>query len=130
MTNTTTTPNATSDDQGPGDEHLVTFRARVHGSLVRMQVAPGRWIKFCRVDNPIVVRVEPAPTTPPTGFGARIRATVTAEGETVPDVVLVRVDFDAVDHAPWRGQTEIGGSKWFADCQLSDIVVLDLGEPA
>jgi hypothetical protein len=87
--------------------------------------------------GPGVVRVEPAPVTLPTGWAARIRATVTCgcgdpgSGEPIPDVLLVnlrggrwRVDGELPCGCEHVIPQQDGGED-----HLDDVVVLDPGEP-
>ena len=84
-------------------------------------------------DSANVVRIERAPVVLPTGFGARIRATVTHPDRpiSVPDVLLVHAPTRRGDHFRWLSASRPHGlTCWWADEQLSDVVVLDAGEPS
>jgi hypothetical protein len=73
-----------------------------------------------------VVRVEPAPVELPTGFGARIRAT-TGGGQRV---VLVRaLGYEPVWLADFH-ETDDMDRQWYATADLSDVEILDAGEPS
>ena len=78
-----------------------------------------------------LVRVEPAPVELPTGFGARIRATVTWAHDVTPGVRLVFSDVD-VGSGDWTvhpaDRARVGCFTVFAS-NLSDIEILDPGEP-
>ena len=81
--------------------------------------------------DPIIVKVVPAPVVLPTGFGARISATLKWSDGDVPNV---RLAFSGIDdgsgdwvvHPADRGQA--GCVTVFSD-RLSDVEVLDPGEP-
>lgn len=84
-------------------------------------------------DSRAVVRVEPAPITIPTGWGARIRATVTCTSHeaSYPDVLLVRVGHSDAD-GNWLARDVAGYvpcCEGYLDRELSNVVVLDPGEP-
>lgn len=110
----------------PGDKVLLTVRAQVRADgvyVVRDDRERAVWTAAS--SSSYVVRVEPAPVELPTGWGARITATVNGK----PNTRLTLVD--PGDSQPWRvhpGDTYGVGGTWFSSSDLSDVVVLDPGE--
>lgn len=122
----------------PGDKVLVTFPATcapdgyyVEDRHVRHEVDP--WGVLFPAQA--VVRVEPAPAGLPTGWGARIRGTVTRGGRPVPSVRLALVPFSEADPEPWCIHPDDvermpDDDRWVGSDEMSDVVVLDPGDPA
>ena len=88
------------------------------------------------MDNQIVVHVEPAPVDLPTGWGARINATVTCgcgdpeSGVPIPDVHLV-----ATGWGEWRARDPLPcgcicvvPQQVQGPSHVTDVVILDPGE--
>lgn len=119
-------------DWQEGDRVDVTLRLTVDGAgQFRGFTTRGDLLHLLSPDSRHIVRVERAPVELPTGFGARIRATVTCEcsmraREEAAVLILARPD--AVNDKWLAAKGLACGHRRFAEHEIADVVVLDGGE--